>query len=33
MKTAKGCLIVIDGTDGSGKKTQTDLLVAKLAQQ
>lgn len=33
MKTAKGCLIVIDGTDGSGKKTQTDLLVAKLTQQ
>lgn len=25
-----GKLIVIDGTDGSGKKTQTDLLIAEL---
>lgn len=27
---AGGKLIVIDGTDGSGKKTQTDILVKKL---
>lgn len=26
----KGKFIVIDGTDGSGKKTQTDLIVARL---
>lgn len=25
-----GKLIVIDGTDGSGKKTQTDLLIARM---
>jgi thymidylate kinase len=28
----KGKLIVIDGTDGSGKKTQADLLVKRLQQ-
>lgn len=28
-----GKLIVIDGTDGSGKKTQADLLVKRLQQQ
>ena len=27
----KGLLIVIDGTDATGKKTQTDLLVARLS--
>ena len=26
----KGKFIVIDGTDGSGKATQTDLLVMKI---
>jgi len=29
----KGKFIVIDGTDGSGKATQTELLVQKLKQQ
>jgi dTMP kinase len=29
-KTSKGKLIVIDGTDGSGKATQIDLLVNQL---
>ena len=29
----KGKFIVIDGTDGSGKKTQMDLLVEKLTKQ
>lgn len=29
----KGKLIVIEGTDGSGKKTQTNLLVEKLRSQ
>ncbi|MFA6391162.1 MAG: thymidylate kinase [Patescibacteria group bacterium] len=29
----KGKLIVLDGTDGSGKKTQTDLLLARLEQE
>src|SRR3989338_976953 len=28
----KGTLIVIDGTDGSGKATQTELLVKRLIQ-
>lgn len=31
MKTGK--LIVIEGTDGSGKQTQTDLLIKKLNQE
>ncbi len=30
MKERKGMLIVIDGTDATGKKTQTELLVARL---
>lgn len=30
MKTNKGIFIVIDGTDGSGKATQTKLLADKL---
>ena len=30
MKKTKGKLYVIDGTDGSGKKTQVDLLIKKL---
>ena len=30
---AKGKLIVIDGTDGSGKKTQTRLLLERLQQE
>lgn len=30
MKKTKGKLYVIDGTDGSGKKTQVDLLITKL---
>ncbi len=30
MKTKKGKIIVIDGVDGSGKKTQTKLLVERL---
>jgi dTMP kinase len=29
----KGKFIVIDGTDGSGKKTQTDLLVERLKKE
>ena len=32
MKKYQGKLIVIDGTDGSGKATQTDLLVKRLKQ-
>lgn len=30
---AKGKLIVIDGTDGSGKATQTDLLIRRLKKE
>ena len=30
MKTKKGKFIVIDGTDGSGKATQVDLLLKRL---
>ncbi|MGV8141680.1 MAG: thymidylate kinase [Candidatus Woesearchaeota archaeon] len=30
MLSIKGKLIVIDGTDGSGKKTQTQLIVSRL---
>jgi len=30
MKNQKGQIIVIDGTDGSGKATQTKLLIEKL---
>lgn len=30
---SKGRLIVLDGTDGSGKKTQTDLLLARLDKE
>lgn len=33
MKLKKGKLYVIDGTDGSGKKTQVDLLIIKLNKQ
>jgi dTMP kinase len=33
MNTTKGKLIVIDGTDGTGKKTQTRLLVEKLQKE
>ena len=33
MKKAKGKLIVIDGTDGSGKATQVKLLVERLKRQ
>jgi dTMP kinase len=33
MKERKGKLIVIDGTDGSGKKTQLDLLRARLEKE
>jgi dTMP kinase len=33
MKKHKGKLIVIDGTDGSGKKTQVDLLMKKLKKE
>src|SRR3989339_1139237 len=33
MSVNKGSLIVIDGTDGSGKKTQFDLLKKRLALQ
>lgn len=29
----KGKLIVLDGTDGSGKKTQTDLLLERLEKE
>jgi thymidylate kinase len=30
---AKGKFIVIDGTDGSGKGTQTRILIEKLKQE
>ena len=30
MKNRRGKFIVIDGTDGSGKATQTELLASKL---
>jgi dTMP kinase len=33
MKRKKGKLIVIDGTDGVGKATQTKLLVARLKKE
>lgn len=33
MKKNKGKLIVIDGTDGSGKATQVSLLVARLKKE
>ncbi len=33
MKFSKGKFIVIDGTDGSGKGTQTKLLVERLRKQ
>jgi len=33
MKSKKGKLIVIDGTDGVGKATQTKLLVARLRRE
>ena len=33
MNKNKGKLIVIDGIDGSGKATQTKILVEKLRQQ
>ncbi len=33
MGMKKGIFIVIDGTDGSGKATQTELLVNKLKEQ
>ncbi len=33
MKKRKGVFIVIDGTDGSGKATQTDLLAKKLRRE
>ncbi len=33
MKNKKGKLIVIDGSDGSGKATQTKLLVKELKKQ
>lgn len=33
MKTKKGSLIVIDGSDGSGKATQTKLLVERLKKE
>jgi len=32
-ESLKGKFIVIDGTDGSGKATQTNLLIEKLKQQ
>ena len=32
-KNKNGIFFVIDGTDGSGKKTQTDLLVARLKKE
>ena len=32
MQKQTGKFIVIDGTDGSGKATQTELLVKRLAQ-
>lgn len=33
MKKTKGKLIVIDGTDGSGKSTQIDLLAKRLKKE
>lgn len=33
LKSKRGVFIVIDGTDGSGKATQTELLVKKLKEQ
>lgn len=33
MKKSKGKLIVIDGTDGSGKATQVDLLAKRLTKE
>lgn len=33
MKKTKGKLIVIDGTDGSGKSTQADLLTKRLKKE
>lgn len=30
MESKRGKIIVIEGTDGSGKKTQTDLLIERL---
>lgn len=33
MKKARGKFIVIDGTDGSGKATQTEILVKKLRKE
>ena len=33
MKKLKGKLIVIDGTDGSGKATQVDLLTKRLKKE
>ena len=33
METQKGRLIVIEGTDGSGKTTQTELLLNRLAKE
>ena len=33
MKKTKGTLIVIDGTDGSGKATQVGLLIARLKKE
>ncbi|MDD5490062.1 MAG: thymidylate kinase [Candidatus Moranbacteria bacterium] len=33
MKRKKGLFIVFDGTDGSGKATQTELLVKKLEEE
>jgi ABC-type transport system involved in cytochrome bd biosynthesis fused ATPase/permease subunit len=33
LERMKGKLIVIDGTDGSGKGTQTELLVKKLESE
>jgi dTMP kinase len=33
MKKYKGKLIVIDGTDGSGKKTQVELLMKRLKKE
>lgn len=33
MPQIKGKFIVIDGSDGSGKKTQSDLLISKLQRE
>ena len=33
MKKKKGKLIVIDGLDGSGKATQTKLLIKRLKKE